>query len=57
MWDLALIEAILHPGLADYKSVKTPPENTRRKVKVYTSISAQAMEAEFWEALLEWQIP
>lgn len=57
MWDLALVEAILHPDLADYKSVKTPPENTRRKVKVYTSISAQAMEADFWEALLKWQTP
>ncbi|MEQ8705443.1 MAG: nucleoside hydrolase [Phaeodactylibacter sp.] len=57
MWDLALIEAVIHPEFATSKSVRTPPENTRRRVKVYTQINAPAMEANFWEALLSWQAP
>lgn len=55
MWDLALVEALIHPDLTVSKSVMTPPENNRRKIKVYTSIDAKAMEAAFWKSLLSWQ--
>lgn len=57
MWDLALVQAIITPGLVTTKKVKTPPENTRRKIQVYTQINAPAMETEFWQSLLQWQAP
>jgi inosine-uridine nucleoside N-ribohydrolase len=48
MWDLALIEAIIRPELATAASYPGPPENTTRKVMVYTDIKATEMEADFW---------
>lgn len=57
MWDLALIQALLTPELATHKSVRTPPENTKRKIQVYTEINAPAMEKEFWQSLISWQVP
>lgn len=56
MWDLALVQALITPELASYERVKTPPENTKRKIHVYTEIDAPAMRAAFWEALLSWQV-
>ncbi len=50
MWDLALIEAMLHPEMAVQRQVMTPPENTQRKVWMYTSIDADAMREDFWKA-------
>lgn len=50
MQDVALIEAILNPKLAKIREVYTPPENTRRKIKVYTSIKADAMLKDYWKA-------
>jgi inosine-uridine nucleoside N-ribohydrolase len=57
MWDLALIQALLTPDLATHKDVRTPPENTKRKIQVYTEINAPAMEKEFWQSLISWQAP
>jgi inosine-uridine nucleoside N-ribohydrolase len=57
MWDLALIEAILHPDWAEWDKVRTPPENNRRKINLCTSINAPLMEAGFWQSLLSWQAP
>lgn len=51
MWDVAIIEAILNPKLAKVIEVYTPPENTRRKIKVYTSIRADAMMKDYWQAV------
>jgi purine nucleosidase len=48
MWDLALIEAIIHPELATAAAFPGPLENTARKVMVYTDIKAAEMEADFW---------
>jgi inosine-uridine nucleoside N-ribohydrolase len=57
MWDLALVEAVLHPEWAKWKKVRTPPENNRRTIKLCTAINAPLMEAGFWQSLLSWQAP
>jgi purine nucleosidase len=51
MWDLALVEAYLHPEMTTISTVITPPENTQRMVKVYTEIDADKMREEFWRLL------
>jgi purine nucleosidase len=51
MWDLAAVEWLLNPGLVKAAMVSTPPENTKREVRVATSIDAGKMRANFWEAL------
>jgi purine nucleosidase len=62
MWDIALIEALLRPGLATELIVGVPrihsaedveqyPDNPRR-IKVYAAIDAEGMCADFWEAIL-----
>jgi purine nucleosidase len=53
MWDLALVEAYLNPDLATIKRVKTPPENLKREVRVYSYIDATALTNDFWRALKE----
>lgn len=53
MWDLALIEALAAPELATIEKRNTPPENTTRKIGVYTSIEARKMEKKFWEKMEE----
>ena len=52
MWDLALVEAYLHPELAKMQTVKTPLENMQRDISVFTSIDHQKMEALFWDRIL-----
>jgi purine nucleosidase len=54
MQDVALIEAILHPGYATLKELYTPPENTRRKIKVYTKIKLKEMIKDYWKAAEEY---
>jgi inosine-uridine nucleoside N-ribohydrolase len=51
MWDLALVEAYLNPGLAKIETVTTPPENTQRPIKVYTSIKEKDIAIDFWKSL------
>jgi inosine-uridine nucleoside N-ribohydrolase len=51
MWDLALIEAMLHPEFAHETQVMTPPENTRRKVWIYDSINIQKMKEDYWQSV------
>lgn len=50
MWDLALIEALIHPEMAEVSELMTPPENTQRKIKVYTSIDVERMKKDFWKS-------
>ena len=52
MWDLALVQAVLHPDMATTKQVLTPPENTQRTVTVYDSIDAEAMRRDYWSVVL-----
>jgi inosine-uridine nucleoside N-ribohydrolase len=53
MWDLALVEAYLHPEWSKIAEVQTPPENHQRLVKVYVEIDAEAMKKEFWRIIKE----
>ncbi|MBC7746220.1 MAG: nucleoside hydrolase [Flavobacterium sp.] len=51
MWDLALVEAYIKPGLCQLKKVRTPPENTQRNIKVFTKINEKALAEDFWKNL------
>lgn len=51
MWDLAAVEWLLSPDLVESKMLSTPPENTKREIRVATSIDAARMRDKFWEAL------
>lgn len=51
MWDLASVEWLLNPSLVESKMMLTPPENTKREVRVATSIDAARMRSAFWEAI------
>ncbi len=53
MWDVALLEAMLHPEHATERLVRTPPENVERKVFMYTAIDADALRRDFWDELRE----
>lgn len=53
MWDLAIIEALIHPHLAVKETFTTPPENTKRYIKAYTSIEVEEMKKDFWKAMAE----
>lgn len=54
VWDLALVEGLIHPEYAHEILVDTPPENSSRKVYVYTSIDEVAMKADFFRSLREY---
>ncbi len=49
MWDLAMLIAYFKPEMATEKEVMAPPENTQRKVFVYTDLDAEKMEQHFWD--------
>ena len=51
MWDLALVEAYLRPGLSKIGSAYTPPENKKRKIKVFISINKAELHQDFWRVL------
>ncbi|MEM1093385.1 MAG: nucleoside hydrolase [Bacteroidota bacterium] len=51
LWDLALIQAMIHPDKAETQRVMTPPENTQRELTVYTKIDEAAFLADLWETL------
>ena len=51
MWDVAIIEALIHPERATKESFKTPPENLPRQIQIYTKIDTKGMEADFWKSL------
>ena len=49
MWDVALIEAIANPDLAELKSFETPIENVKRNISIYTFIDTLKMKRSFWK--------
>jgi purine nucleosidase len=51
MWDLGIIEALIHPEWTIQQTVDTPPENTSRKIYVYSEIDVEAMMDDFWKCL------
>ncbi|MBL7112677.1 MAG: nucleoside hydrolase [Bacteroidales bacterium] len=54
MWDVAIIEAIIHPDLATVREIYVPDENTQRKVHVYTRINAKSMKKDFFKTIKEY---
>lgn len=48
MWDVALIEAYLHPEFATLESRPAPADNLARKINVYTDIEADKMLANYF---------
>ena len=51
MWDLAIIEALIHPHLAVKETFTTPPENIKRYIEIYTSIEVDGMKKDFWKSI------
>ncbi|MEM9328477.1 MAG: nucleoside hydrolase, partial [Bacteroidota bacterium] len=51
MWDVAIIEALIHPEHATLQVMDTPPENTQRPIGIYTGIDVPAMKSSFWAAV------
>jgi hypothetical protein len=55
MWDLALVEAVIHPEWATIQKMPVPPENGERLINVYTDIDEDRMRSEFWNLIEEFQ--
>lgn len=53
MWDVAIIEALIHPEWATKKTFNTQPNGNGRAIEAYTYIDAQAMRDEFWKMFSE----
>ncbi len=51
LWDLALVQALLRPELASLTTVRTPPENTVREIKIYSAIDVAGMRTDFFRHL------
>ena len=54
IWDLALIEAIIHPEMAAQIVANAPPENGLRKVHVYSQINAEHMKSDFYVTIKDY---
>ncbi len=54
IWDLSVIEALLHPEYATEITVRTPPENIDRNINVYSSIDAEKMREDFYRVFLDY---
>ena len=48
MWDLAIIQALVHPEWTKIKSFKTPLENRPREIQIYTDIDTLKIQDNFW---------
>ncbi|NBB77560.1 MAG: hypothetical protein GVY02_09290 [Bacteroidetes bacterium] len=51
MWDLALLEAIIHPDWATFEPVQAPPENGGREIFMISDIDEEKMREQFWEVM------
>ncbi len=54
VWDLSVIECLIHPELGTEMLVDTPPDNHPRKIFVYTSINADEMKKDFFKSVSEY---
>lgn len=52
IWDLALIEAIIHPEWVEQVEVTTSRDSGNRKINYYRSIDAEQMKEDFYTTLL-----
>jgi inosine-uridine nucleoside N-ribohydrolase len=50
MWDVAIIEALIHPEMATKRSFSTKPDNSGRVIEAYTDIDVDAMTDVFWKS-------
>jgi inosine-uridine nucleoside N-ribohydrolase len=55
MWDLALIQAIARPELAQEAEVLPPPENKQRKILAYTRVDSAGMQKDWWDLVTKLQ--
>ncbi|MEM0925376.1 MAG: nucleoside hydrolase [Planctomycetota bacterium] len=53
MWDLALVQALIHPEWAKTVQISTPPENERRVVTLFQEVNGDSMRDDYWDAILE----
>ncbi|MDR9410618.1 MAG: nucleoside hydrolase [Balneolaceae bacterium] len=51
MWDLALVEAMIHPEWATFEKVAAPPENGGREIIMISDIDEDQMREEFWRLM------
>jgi inosine-uridine nucleoside N-ribohydrolase len=51
LWDLALAEAFINPGDAIINTVQTPPENTKRMIRVYSQINVRKLKDDFYAGI------
>jgi purine nucleosidase len=52
IWDLALIQAMLHPDMTESVTVRTSTERGEREVRLYRRIDADRMREEFFTSVL-----
>lgn len=51
MWDVAIIEALIHPELTESDLFMTPEENVQRQIRIHTKLDEGKMEKQFWQSL------
>lgn len=51
MWDVAIIEAIANKNYSQIEIFETPPENIKRKIKIYTNIDVLEIKKRFWNKM------
>ncbi len=51
MWDVAILESISNPDLAEKKTFLTPAHLGARPVTIYTKINETEMEARYWQTV------
>lgn len=51
MWDVAILESISNPDLAEKKTYLTPAHLGARPVTIYTKINETEMEARYWKTV------
>ena len=54
IWDLALIQAVIHPELAEEVKVKTSKEKGNREIWFYKDIDDDKMREEFYETVVKY---
>jgi purine nucleosidase len=53
MWDFAIVQAVLNPQWTKQVLRDTPPENTPRKIYVYSEIDSESIMDDFWKVFLK----
>jgi len=51
MWDVAIIEALIHPEFTKTEMLKGPEPNNGELINVYTEIDVESIKLSFWNAI------